>query len=937
VKYDAFISYSHATDNRLAPAVQSALHWFAKPWYRLRMLHVFRDQTSLAMTPELWGAIAAALSESRYFLLCASPESAQSAWVQKEVEWWLTNRDSKTLFILLTDGEVVWNPEAGDFDWNATSALPVALRGAFPSEPLYVDLRFARGADELSLRNSQFRDAILDIAAPLHGRSKDELGGADVREHRRTLRTAWAAATALAVLFVAAAIAAWIATIQRDLSRSRELAALARNQITIDPEVSLELAADAMEIRSTVEARQMLRTALLESHLRRAIGGHSGEITGLDVSSTGDRAVSIGLDGSMLVWSPTDGRVLHTLEGYRGAVSADGTRAATSVKDHRLAVWDLETGKPLAVIGGASESVTAVGLSPDGHIAVSGHRDGAVRMHDADDGRQIASFNMNGIVTDLLFSPDGRKLAIGAIYNRIAVWDLDANRVMFETLGISAAISPDGRLLVTGGADDSGVRLIDMNDGEQLALVGARQGSMGQVRFGPDGELLAAASSDGRARVWRRDGSQVAVLSGHETWVEDVAFSPDGNFIVTGSRDQTARVWSVASGREIATLRGHQAAVTVVRVSPDGSRIFTGAKDGAIRIWDAGMAHPRRFLRGPVGAVQQLAFSADGRYVLAAQDTGETQIWDSRADRQIAIRGSVFALGRAAIATAAEEGDDYVLRLWSFDGAMEAELGHQGDTVSSLTFSPDERFLVSTSEDGSALVIELGSHETRTIEHDDGLSDAAFNSEGTQLATSDDKGTTKLWRFPSLEPIAAFEASDAILSTVAFTVAGDRVITGSWDGTIGVWDARNGSKLRSIETGLERVDTFELVKGEDRVIAGGSNGLIEVWDLDTGKRLRQNRGHSDGIYQIALSPALPLFASASNDGSARLWDLETGEQIAAFAAHSSEVWSVAFSPDGRTIVTGSEDRDAHIYECSVCTDDVELMRMARDRLQAVKR
>ena len=34
--YDAFISYSHAADGRLAPALQRALHRFAKPWYQVR-------------------------------------------------------------------------------------------------------------------------------------------------------------------------------------------------------------------------------------------------------------------------------------------------------------------------------------------------------------------------------------------------------------------------------------------------------------------------------------------------------------------------------------------------------------------------------------------------------------------------------------------------------------------------------------------------------------------------------------------------------------------------------------------------------------------------------------------------------------------------------------------------------------------------------------
>ena len=46
--YDAFISYSHSADGRLAPALQVALHRFAKPWWKLRAVNAFRDGTSLA-------------------------------------------------------------------------------------------------------------------------------------------------------------------------------------------------------------------------------------------------------------------------------------------------------------------------------------------------------------------------------------------------------------------------------------------------------------------------------------------------------------------------------------------------------------------------------------------------------------------------------------------------------------------------------------------------------------------------------------------------------------------------------------------------------------------------------------------------------------------------------------------------------------------------
>src|SRR5215217_8706574 len=107
--YDAFISYSHAADGKLAPALQQGLQGFAKPWYRRRALRVFRDQTSLAATPELWPTIQSALDEATHFLLLASPEAAQSRWVRREVAHWLAVKPPGGLFIVLTGGELVWD------------------------------------------------------------------------------------------------------------------------------------------------------------------------------------------------------------------------------------------------------------------------------------------------------------------------------------------------------------------------------------------------------------------------------------------------------------------------------------------------------------------------------------------------------------------------------------------------------------------------------------------------------------------------------------------------------------------------------------------------------------------------------------------------------------------------------------------------------------
>jgi len=59
--YHGFISYSRAADGKLAAALQRGVQRFAKPWYRLRALHVFRDDAALSANPSLWDSVCAAL------------------------------------------------------------------------------------------------------------------------------------------------------------------------------------------------------------------------------------------------------------------------------------------------------------------------------------------------------------------------------------------------------------------------------------------------------------------------------------------------------------------------------------------------------------------------------------------------------------------------------------------------------------------------------------------------------------------------------------------------------------------------------------------------------------------------------------------------------------------------------------------------------------
>jgi tetratricopeptide (TPR) repeat protein len=234
--YDAFISYSHASDRTLAANLQAAIQRLGKPWYRRRALRLFRDDTSLSVSPHLWSSIEYALQRARFLVLMASPDAAASPWVDREVAWWLDHRSQDTLLIALCDGELAWDPAAGDFAPSAAMPVPPALRGRLGDEPFWVDLRAYRKG--VSRRDSRFAHLAANFAATIRGVAKEDLLSEEVRQQRRVVRLAGSAVVLLAVLL---GLAAWqwqVARWQRDRAEQTLAAATGTaNSLIFDLEV----------------------------------------------------------------------------------------------------------------------------------------------------------------------------------------------------------------------------------------------------------------------------------------------------------------------------------------------------------------------------------------------------------------------------------------------------------------------------------------------------------------------------------------------------------------------------------------------------------------------------------------------------------------------------------------------------------------------------
>src|SRR5262249_42883099 len=148
------------------------------------------------------------------------------------------------------------------------------------------------------------------------------------------------------------------------------------------------------------------------------------------------------------------------------------------------------------------------------------------------------------------------------------------------------AVSPDGKLLATGG-HDLGIRLFDMATGKEQRQTGWH-GDIRSVAFAPDGKALASADNYGGIPLLGV-GARLGLPQSGEL-ILAAALAPDGSFVATGCRDHVVRLWEPRTGKLLRELRGHNDPVQTVAVATGGKVLASWAdsRPGApvIHLWD---------------------------------------------------------------------------------------------------------------------------------------------------------------------------------------------------------------------------------------------------------------------------------------------------------------------------------------------------------------
>ena len=146
------------------------------------------------------------------------------------------------------------------------------------------------------------------------------------------------------------------------------------------------------------------------------------------------------------------------------------------------------------------------------------------------------------------------------------------------------AYSPDGTRLAIATSIDAW--LYDTTTHREIALLTGHTDIVLTIAFSPDGKLLASGGMDETIRLCDAvTGKPRRVLTGHEGRVKSLAFSPDGNILASGSADKTVRLWEARNSYFNSMTANHGSMVTSVAFGPDG-RLAAGCHDGTVRLWE---------------------------------------------------------------------------------------------------------------------------------------------------------------------------------------------------------------------------------------------------------------------------------------------------------------------------------------------------------------
>ncbi|XP_065889853.1 transducin beta-like protein 3 isoform X3 [Dysidea avara] len=497
-------------------------------------------------------------------------------------------------------------------------------------------------------------------------------------------------------------------------------------------------------------------------------------------------------------------------------------------------------------------------------------------------------------ITSFAVSPDGKLLLIGLRSQLIKQYDwLNKKLIKLWKAHISPIMAmtfdPSSTLLATGSADSS-VKIWDCTRNYYTHNFHGSNGVVHLVQFHPKGLQLITSSSDCKIRLWDLLSSRcLHVLDSHMSLVTGVAVFADETTMISVGRDKIIIIWNIKEGKSQKTIPVFESLEGVALIPDDSSchvegrdnmtLVLTAGEKGVIKLWDltnwrcvkefgsitvgAGQGeHPEENLQS---GYTQLLYHHHLKSIVGVTFDHNIMVYglpEMEVEKQlIGYNDEILDIvlvgvnnSLVAVATNSEQArifdrhtlncqflsghTDIILSMdCSIDGKM---LATSSKDINSLDVSPNDKLIVSGSQDGTAKLwrVEGGALVGTLRGHRRAVWCVKFSPFDQCVATGSGDGTIKLWAIADNSCIKSFEGHTSSVLKVMFISRGMQLASSGGDGLVKIWSIKTTECVATLDEHTGKVWTVTGDTNGDLLISGGADSLICFWQ-DITERTQQ--------------------------------------------------------------------------------------------------